>query len=386
METVPTEIIRARVALQFDHPFFGYLALTLEPVCKPEMNPPTMGTDGKHLYYHPDFIKNIPMAQLMGVMAHELGHIILKHLARRQSREPVRWNIACDLAVNPLVLKEFELPSEALQDPQYYDKSAEYIYSNLPVTGSDGGGGTLDSHEEWKNWDKPDKGDKGGDKSGAEGLETDMEQEWQNRVAMAATQAKIKGKLPAHLQSIIDDLLQPKLDWKTLLRGRITSCAKNDFRLSPPNKKHLYRGFYLPSISGEQINIAVGVDDSGSISDDEIKQFLSEVKGICDSYDEYTIYLFFADSDIHQRYELHQFDPLPRIIEGRGGTDFRPVIAEAAKLDITTLVYFTDMYGSFPDKEPNIPVIWVSTSGSDVKPPWGSLIPFPSEEKRRRRY
>jgi len=371
MEKVPHEITRARVAMQFDHPFFGYLAMTLEVVEVPDMNPPTMGTDGRHLFYHPEFVKNTPVAQLTGVIAHEIGHIVLHHLARAQGREHKRWNVAADLAVNPLLLKEFQLPPGCLNDPQLYDKSAEYIYSNLPISNEDdegGGGLTLDSHEEWKNWGKGD-----GDK---EGEDSDMEQEWQNRVAMAATQARVKGKLPAHLESVINDLLQPKLDWKSLLRDRITSCAKNDYRISPANKKHLWRGFYLPSIAGEQINIAVGVDDSGSISDEEIREFLSEVKGICEAYDEYTIHLFIADAAIHQRFELHQFDPLPTVVAGRGGTDFRPVIEEAEKLDISTLVYFTDLYGPFP-KEPRVPVIWVCTT--DQKPPWGSLIPYPRE-------
>ena len=389
MSDTPKEITRARVAMQFDHPFFGYLALTLQPVCSPDMKPPTMGTDGTRLYYHPDFIKNTPIAQLTGVIAHEIGHIILKHLSRRQGREPKRWNVAADLAVNQLVMKEFILPPGALQDHQYADKSAEFIYSNLPVSKDGEGPGTLDSHEEWKNWGKGDG--KGKDKDGKDGSgeaeSDDMEQEWANRVATAATQARVKGKLPAHLQSVIDDLLQPKLDWKALLRDRITSCAKNDYRLFPVNKKFIHRGLCMPSISGEQINIAVGVDDSGSISDEQIREFLTEVKGICEAYDEYTIHLFMADAAIHQRFELHQFDPLPKVVAGRGGTDFRPVIEEAEKLEITSLVYFTDLCGSFPDKEPKIPVIWVSTGGENYKPPWGSLIPFPNESNygRRRR-
>jgi predicted metal-dependent peptidase len=262
----------------------------------------------------------------------------------------------------------------------------------MSQNGDSGGQGTLDSHEEWKNYGKGDK-DKGkGDQGKGQGdpiagdadSPENMDSEWDQKVAMAATQAKMQDKLPAHLESIVGGLLQPKLDWKSLLQDRISSCARNDFRLTPANKKHLYRGFYLPSIGGEEINIAVGIDDSGSISDEEIVQFLSEVKGICDAYEEYTIYLFIADASIHQRFELHSFDELPKVVQGRGGTDFRPVLEEASKLDVTSIVYFTDLYGSFPDKEPNKPVIWVSTSNGDVEPPWGSLIEFP--RGRRKRY
>jgi predicted metal-dependent peptidase len=347
------------------------------------MKPPTMATDGMHLYYHPDFVKNTPIAQLTGVIAHEIIHIVCKHIPRRQGRDPLRWNIASDYADNALVLKEFQLPPGVLDDPAYHEKSVEYIYSNLPMKhggqGGGGGEGTLDSHEEWKNWGKGEgkDGDTTQDASDA------MEQEWQQRMAMAATQARIKGKLPAHMEQVIGEFLQPKLDWKANLQDRISSCAKNDYRLSPASKRHLYRGFYLPSIAGEQITIACGVDDSGSISDEEIRIFLSEVKGICDSYDEYTIYLFIADAKIHQRFELHPFDPMPKVVVGRGGTDFRPVIEEADRLDISSLVYFTDLCGTFPDKEPRVPVIWVCTTEQD--PPWGSVIRYPRENGPRRR-
>jgi predicted metal-dependent peptidase len=306
--------------------------------------------------------------------------------------------VAADYATNALVLKEFKLPAGCLQDPQYNDKSAEWIYGNLPMSKTKGLN-TLDDHSGWKNFGKgdgkgngkDDKGDASGGQGGTNPADTDpptdLEQEWAQRVAIAATQAKVQGKLPAHLESLIGELLQPKLDWKSLLQDRISSCAKNDFRLSPNNKKHLYRGIYLPSIGGEEINIAVGIDTSGSIGDEDIRTFLSEVKGICDAYEEYTIHLFFADAAIQKKFELHSFDELPTIAPGRGGTDFRPVIEEASKLDITSIVYFTDGYGSFPDHEPNIPVIWVSTSNGGVKYPWGSVIEYPMDgpSGRRRR-
>jgi predicted metal-dependent peptidase len=385
MSDTPKEIQRARVGMQFDHPFFGYLALTLECVERPDMKPPTMGTDGRHLFYHPDFIKKISQAELQGVIAHEIMHCVLKHLPRCQGREPVRFNIAADLATNPLVLREFKLPTGVLNDPAFYDKAAEWIYSNLPINKDGSSGrddGTLDSHEEWKNWGKPDPNSK--DKGDANGDGQDIDATWSQNVAMAATQAKVKGKLPAHLETVIGELLQPKLNWKALLTDRIASCAKNDYHLSPHNKKHLWRGFYLPSIAGEEINIACAVDTSGSISDQDMKEFLSEIKGICDAYDEYTIHLFTADAAIQQRWELHSFDKMPTVMSGRGGTDFRPVIEEVEKLDVTSLVYFTDMDGRFPPKAPNTPVIWVST-GTD-KAPFGSVIQFPRENQGRRRY
>lgn len=370
------------------HPFFGYLALTLEPVERKDLKPPTMATDGLHLFYHPDFLKSVTIPQIQGVIAHEIMHIILKHLPRAQGREPKRWNVACDYVANPLVLKEFQLPAGCLNDARFYDKTAEYVYSNLPMS-KDPSEGTLDSHEEWKNWGQDKKGGSGGSGQDKDGVPSasdeipDIEQEWEQRVATAATQARVKGKFPAHLESIVGELLQPKLDWKALLRDRITSCAKNDYRIFPVNKRYIHTGLILPGISGESINVAACIDTSGSISDDDVRIFLSEVKGICDQYDEYTIYLYYADAAVQDKFEIHSFDPLPMVIHGRGGTDFRPAIEEACTKDVTSIIYFTDLYGTFPDKEPNIPLIWVCTS--DQKPPWGSLIPYPMETPSRRR-
>ncbi|GAI22376.1 unnamed protein product, partial [marine sediment metagenome] len=213
------------------------------------------------------------------------------------------------------------------------DKSADWIYNQLPDDPSGGGGqGTLDSHEEWGNWGKSGLGN--GDEQEGEGSGvgevSGLEQQWREATAQASTAARMKGKFPGHLQTLVGGILQPKLDWKTILRDMITSCAKNDFRLVPPNMKHLYRGIYLPGTTSEEINIAVAIDTSGSISDQEIKEFLAEVKGICDAYTDFTIHLFSCDSRIHQRWELHPFDTLPTTFEGRGGTSFVEPIEECA--------------------------------------------------------
>jgi len=361
------KIKQARLALLFDHPFWGFQALSLELVEKIDMAIPTMGTDGTHLFYNPDFVEELTLQQLMGVIAHEIGHIILWHLPRRQGREFSRWNIAADYAVNGLILKEFELPKGICHNSDWDDKSAEWIYAQLPESETIGvGQGTLDSHEEWKDWGN------GKDEDG-EGHQDDIEQQWKVRTARAATRARMQGKLPGYIKSIIDGILQPKLPWKYILADKVTSTVKNNFRIVPPNKKHLWRGLYLPSTTGEEITIAAVVDSSGSISDDQIKEFISEIKGICESFENHTIYLFICDAHIQARYELHQFDPLPREFPGRGGTSFVEPLKEAESLPISCLIYLTDLYGTFPDKEPWYPVIWVATQNHGLSP-WGTVI------------
>ena len=358
------KMAQARVTMLIDHPFFGHLAMFLRMEERNDLDPPTMATDGQNLYYHPAFVAEVSQEELSGVIAHEVGHVMLRHPERIFNRELERWNAACDFGVNDLVMKEFRLPSGVLYCSAFADRTVDWIYDHLPQTEGTEYPLTLDSHREWSEWGKG---------SGTDGR---TGQVWQERIAQAANLARMRGKLPGYLETLVDGILRPRLDWKTILRDMITSAASSDYRLVPPNRKHLWRELYLPSLTGEEISIGVAVDSSGSVSDEEITRFLSEIKGICDSYENYTIYLFVADTHIRQRFELHPFDPLPRLITGRGGTSFVEVIEEAAKLPISALVYMTDLAGAFPQRELAFPVIWVVTD-SEAEAPWGQVIRMP---------
>jgi predicted metal-dependent peptidase len=249
-----------------------------------------------------------------------------------------------------------------LLNSDWHDETAEWIYNKLPDATDKK---TLDDHGQWKDFEK----------DGSSGVK---KQEWKDRIAKAAVDARTRGKLPGKWQTVIDDFLEPKLDWKTILTDTIVNNARNDYRMFPPNKKHLWRGFYLPSMRGEEINIAMYIDVSGSISNEEIREALSEVKGICDQFSDYCIYLRTFDTHITGSWELHPFDTVPRIVTGRGGTDFEEACREAEKLPISTMIIFSDLEAPFPRK-PLLPVIWLSV-GNTI-PPWGMLVDYPRKEK-----
>jgi predicted metal-dependent peptidase len=405
-DTAESKITTARVQLLLEQPFFGTLILYLEPVEKKseDMLIPTMSTDGTHLYYCSEFVMGLTQEQLKFVLVHEVGHVALSHLARRQARIPMKWNWAADFAVNDLIVNTtdqqgrriFTSPPGILLNQAWHDESAEQIYGHLPdPPGGDGQGEgegegegqgqgqgkgkgkgkdkgncpgpTLDDHSEWDNWEK--------DQSSAQ-----KEQEWKDRLARATVEARSRGKMPGGWQTVIDDFLEPKMEWKAILMDTIVSNAKNDYRLFPPNKKHIWRGIYLPSMRGEEINIMFGCDVSGSISDEEIHEALSEVKGICDQFSDYTIYLRAFDTEIHNRWELHPFEPVPMVVTGWGGTDFNEICREAEKTPgISTLIIFTDLEAPFPDEVRCVPVIWLSVSGK--KAPWGLTIQYPRKDE-----
>lgn len=372
MNTAEKKITQARVSMLFDHPFYGYLAMGLLLVEDNKMDMKTMATDGKHLYFDPKFVEATGVLELQGVIAHELCHCFLNHIPRRKNRLPKKWNYAIDYAANELVLKEFPLPKGILYDVKYAAMHAEQIYNVIDDPNEDDGPGTLDSHGKFDQWGEGEDDDPNGD--GAAGSGT--EQQWQEAVAQAATQARMRGNLPAHIAELVKGILHPKLDWRTYLQDYIISQAMNDFQTFPPNKRHLYRGFYLPSVTGQEIKIGVAVDTSGSCYG-ELPLFLGEVHGIVEAYAEYTIHLMTNDAKVHQKWELHAMDEIPSILMGGGGTDFRPVFEEMDKIDdITSVVFFTDLDGTFPKHAPTrYGVIWVATS--ELPAPFGTVIRYP---------
>lgn len=376
------KIIRERVQLLLKYSFFGHLSLGLE--LKEDSSLPTMATDGVHLYYNPQFVKNLNSINLRAVIGHEVLHCALGHIWRVGERQQEKWNYACDYAVNLILTKEgFSLPANCLHDKKFEGMSAEAIYAKLP----DGKqkGSLMDSHEKWAGNKKDEKKEKSSEsdtngekkeKSPAEKeKEKAVEREWKERTVRAAVSARMQGKLPGTVEQMVKDIVEPQLDWRIILRDMVISSMTQDFRLIPPAKKHLWRGIYLPSMYGEYVELAIAVDTSGSVSKEEFGEFISEIRGITEQFRDYTIHLFFCDAAVHDRMTLTPHDEWPDAFPKKdGGTNFIPVFKaiEDEGLFPSALVYLTDSQGTFPDMEPVYPVIWILNTNGTV--PWGEVI------------
>ena len=128
--------VKARSRLILDNPFFGTLCLRLKPVERDDM--PTGAVDGVHLFYNPKWFEKLTDMEKVGFLAHEVMHVVFLHITRRAEREPTRWNVACDYAINNYLIAEgFILPRGGLVDEQYNDMTAEAIYADLPEQGTD---------------------------------------------------------------------------------------------------------------------------------------------------------------------------------------------------------------------------------------------------------
>lgn len=360
------KLITARVGLLLKHPFFGNLATRLQLVDATDWCS-TLATDGRRFYYNNDFVNRLTPKECEFGFAHEVLHNVFDHMGRRENRDPILSNIAADYAVNQILKDEGigQAPSwiQIFQDNKYRGKAYEAIYDELyekadKIDISDLGE-LLDEH-----LDGDDEGNSGdGDKDG-EGKRPRLTAEERKQIRDEIKEAMVAasqsaGKLPAGIERMIKDFTEPKLNWRQLLRQQIQSIIKNDFSFSRPNRKSQMSGVILPGmINQETIDVCVAIDMSGSISDSQAKDFISEVKGIMDEYQDFKLKLWCFDTQVYNFEEFsgdNAEDIMTYQVKGGGGTLFEANWEFMKSNDIQPkkFIMFTDGYpcGSWGDED-----------------------------------
>jgi len=376
--------------------FFASLVMRLK--FAPDWNVDTAATDGRRLIYNPDFLQTLTEPELVGLLAHEVMHCVNKHFSRRSGRDASDWNIAADLAINPLLTESgFTLPDGALipGEGQYRNfepgRSAEEYYAQLQA-----------SKQPDPNGDDSTPGDQSGDQSGsadpgqcggvidpqaddgtpAESSEqTQLDSEWSANVAAAQQAAERRGELSAGLSRLCGAVLAPAADWKAELREYITRPAKRDYNWKRPNRRFVHQGLYLPSMNSLEIgHIIAAVDTSGSIGESTLTRFASELDDIA-RQGASKITILYHDSDIVRVDEWTPGNgPLTLTPCGGGGTDHGPVfewIDQNTDEAPAVLICLTDLYSSFPDDQPAYPVLWAAADSS-APHPFGDRINIPA--------
>jgi len=394
MHNTETKLAAARTRLILDKPFLGALVMRLPLV---EANPEwckTTATDARTLYYNERFIEALSVPQTQFALAHEALHCALSHFARRQHRDKYRWDIACDLAINPLLVAEGLIPCPgALQLPQFEGMTAEEIYPCIDELEQmnphdhhiydrekqSEGGAPPEKKPQPPN--DPSKQEKEKDKRARKPSSLTPEEkeilsvQWAQRLAGAHQQAMQAGKLGGVLGRMIEHLIQPQLPWRMLLARYMTATAHDDYNWSRPSRRE--GDAILPSRRSNEIKIAVAIDTSGSIADKEMQQFASEVNAIKGQVNA-RITLIACDAALSAdgpwQYEPWENFTLPMQFTGGGGSDFRPVFnwLVTSETPHDLLVYFTDAQGTFPEHEPSIPTIWLVKG--KVPTPWGTRV------------
>jgi predicted metal-dependent peptidase len=374
-------LVRASlVRLRTRVPFFGTLALYARFV--PTTTIPTAATDGRDVFYNPDFFAGLPSAQLDGVIVHEVLHAALDHVHRRARRDPQRWNQAADIVVNGLIVGNgLELPEGGLRDGSLEHLSVEEVYTVLMRDERD-----LANPEPDLLDGRPagvpggDDGERDGDRADRPGRPSRDRQQarrWAAAIDRAITVARGRdaGALPAGIERAFDLADRPKLDWRTIL-WRFLTRMPTDFAAF--DRRQIHRGLYLETLESVGVVVAVAIDTSGSIGDAELALFRAELDGLLRAYPSTRALLVYADAEAHGPYPIEPGDELPPPVGG-GGTDFRPfftLLDDEGLIDERTVaVYLTDGFGSFPDEPPDIEVLWVVTPGGldDDKFPFGQI-------------
>jgi predicted metal-dependent peptidase len=170
-----------------------------------------------------------------------------------------------------------------------------------------------------------------------------------------------QGCLPSELERLIVEAGRPRVDWRHVLASFVISASRHDYRWLPPSRRHLGRGFALPSLQARRADVAVALDTSGSVSAEELARFVEEVRGIV-AVLPVRLLLIACDAAVHTFRQFEVFEPVAvPAVGGGGGTDFRPAFErlESDGIQPACLVYFTDALGTFPERAPDYAVLWV---------------------------
>ena len=361
-KTISASLLRLRMK----SPFFATLALFARFI--PTQTIPTAATDGKDIFYNPDFLQSLPAPQQDGLLLHEVLHAALLHVIRRGVRDAQRWNIAADIVVNGIICQQgcFELPAGGIRDTELENFSVEEIYELLQQQPCSHCLSNLDLLET-----SPltpllkGEGNKTEEGLLSEAQKAQLEAHWRNAMQQAAVIARTtnRGNLPAGMERELGALDTAQLDWRSYL-WRYLVKTPTDY--SGFDRRFIGRGLYLENLEGESVKVYVAVDTSGSIDNQQLKTFLSEVNGILNSYPHLECELYYADADVYGAYELNPNSEIPKP-QGGGGTSFVPffdkVTATWDGMVTAVCVYLTDGYGMFPVTPPELPVLWVVTPG-----------------------
>lgn len=433
-------LLLSRMRILSKHGFYGILLMHMEFALDESCD--TAATNGIKIIFGPAFLESLDDRELDFIMMHEILHVVLQHCTRREKRDSEIFNIACDIVVNSTILRsnDMDLSSITLRShgesmhltpegKEGFSYSAEEVYNMLSVYGSGSGDGGISStpnltgrkpsgaeHKEQKSQSNNNRGKSNGSKQadgdgrddnstkdrqdnssgwddhsrwGTAGDENELNELWKKRLLDACKAIEIRdpsnecGTLPLAAERLLKELRSPKLDWRTILNDFIQEEIV-DYSFMPPDRRFNESPFFLPDFNDTDItakDILFMIDTSGSMSDKEITDAYSEVRGAIDQFNGKLMgWLGFFDAEIVEPQPFENIDEL-KIIKpkGGGGTSFHPIFKYVrehmqnhlpASIIILTDGYVTD----FPEEEASmgIPVLWL-INNEDVTPPWGKV-------------
>ena len=392
-------LVTARVGMLLRASFFGNLATRLKLINADEWCA-TAATDGRHFYYNTRFIKMLKPKEVEFLFGHEVLHCVYDHFGRRGDRDPQLWNIANDYCVNADLKKhkvgEFITSVPCLYEQKYEGMSSEEVYDDLyenaeKIDISQLIDRMLDEHIDGDEGEGGGSGDGEGDQKGKG--RPQLSQEEKDRIRdeikeamLSAAQTCDAGNIPAGVKRMIQNLTEPKMDWRELLRMQLESTIKSDYTWMRTSRKGWDMDAVMPGMRAtEAIDIAVAIDMSGSIGEEQGRDFLSEIKGIMETFDSYRIHVFCFDTDTYnpQQYNSDNLEDIAEYdIQGGGGTDFDAIFRylKEEEIEPKRLIVFTDGYpfGSWGDSN-YCDTVWIIHGDKNPSPPFGTFALYDQE-------
>ncbi len=399
-------ILIARMSILVRNGFFGLLLMHMKFALDDTAG--TAATDGERIFFDPGFLDEISDEELIFVMMHEIMHVALKHTFRTGDRNNYGFNIACDIVVNSNILQAAGMNKRSITLARYGESmhvapdgsegclhTAEEVYEMLPAImkkkssgpGSGGGSGSFGG--------AGNGGGSGGDNPGCAGAaggfsddhsrwgmsgDEALEALWDKRIRDAHEASKGRSNIPLGMQRALKELLDPTVDWRTLLNDFIQEEV-TDYSFMPPDRRFAENPFFLPDYNETEVtvkDVLFMIDASGSMSDDEITKAYSEIKGAIDQFGgRLEGWLGFFDAAVvtpepfADETEFRMIRP-----KGGGGTSFDVIFdyvrTEMSGREIASIIIMTDGLAPFPDEADamGIPVLWM-INNDRVTPPWG---------------
>ena len=373
-------LTKAKSQLTTKYPYFGMLASKLKHEANDKIK--TYASNGVRFLYNEEFIQNCTKEELFFILTNCVMHHILSHQQRKLKRKGYLWQLATDYAINNLLFKNgLKIPEGVNFDKKFKDMYAEEIYDILKKELIESG---IDSFDEENIQNHNEKKSKDLTKSFRQvknikdNLDEKDEEQWEYSATLAKEVAMRKSLMPLGFERLAKKVVAQNIDWKFELYNAINRHMRNNYAFMPPNKKHLYRGFALPSLTSDTLSLIVAIDTSGSIQEDILGAFIEEFKSIMQNFPSVNIELLIADAKVHAHYSFKGADEINFALKGGGGTDYRPVFdyIDANFPMASMLLYFTDGDGIFPRIPPSYEVLWALSNKKDRIPFGRSLVIF----------
>ena len=384
------KLVTARIGLLLRHSFFGNLATRMQLINADEWCS-TAATDGLKFYYNSRFIMMLKPKEVEFLVGHEVLHVVYDHMGRRGNRDPEIWNIADDYAVNADLKRhkvgEFIKTVPCLYEQKYDGKAAEEIYDDLmknvqKISIEDLVDQMIDDHMD-------SDGDGEGDQEGEgnkKGKRPSMSPEERERVRQEVKQAIINaassaeaGSLPLGVERLIKQHTNPVMPWRELIQTNLTSAIRTDYSWMRPSRRGWHMDAIMPGMNpGEEIDVVIAIDMSGSISNSQAQAFLGEIGGMMNSFDGYKVHVFCFDTETYNPKDfssenmdlIDEYEPM-----GGGGTDFDCIFKYLKDVGNVPnrLIVFTDGYpfGSWGDAD-YCDTTWIIHGDKNPNPPFGT--------------